>query len=178
MGTNELGIDTFAQVLRGAQKSCLIALSTAVLSTIIGAVLGAIAGYYRGWIDSLIMRLTDLFLVFPIVAIAGAIAYKFAVGSSNGWIAIAVILAVLSVDLHLPHRARRVPLVAGEGVRGRGAGARGDRQPDHLPPPHAERGRAGDRQRHLDRVAGHPDRDHPVLHRPRASRSPTPPSAC
>ncbi|MCU4183529.1 ABC transporter permease [Acidiferrimicrobium sp. IK] len=95
MGTNELGIDTFAQVLRGAQKSCLIALMTAGLSTVIGTVLGAVAGYYRGWIDSLIMRLTDLFLVFPLVAIAGAIAYKFTVGSSNGWISIAIILALL-----------------------------------------------------------------------------------
>ena len=95
MGTNELGVDTFAQVLRGAQKSCLIAVMTAVISTVIGTVLGAIAGYYRGWIDALIMRLTDLFLVFPLVAIAGAIAYKFAVGSSTGWVAIAVILAVL-----------------------------------------------------------------------------------
>ncbi len=95
MGTNELGVDTFAQVLRGAQKSCLIAVMTAGLSTVIGTVLGAVAGYYRGWVDALIMRITDLFLVFPLVAIAGAIAYKFTVGSSRGWIAIAIILAVL-----------------------------------------------------------------------------------
>ncbi|MGH3848150.1 MAG: ABC transporter permease [Pseudonocardiaceae bacterium] len=95
MGTNELGIDTFAQVLRGAQKSSLIAVTTAVLSTAIGTVLGAVAGFYRGWVDTVIMRLTDLFLVFPLVAIAGAIGYRYTVGSNSGWVILALILALL-----------------------------------------------------------------------------------
>ncbi len=95
MGTDSLGHDTFAQVLRGAQKSCLIAVSVAVLSTVIGTVLGAIAGYYRGLTDTIIMRFTDLFLTLPLVAVSGAIAYKFAAASSKGWTVLALILALL-----------------------------------------------------------------------------------
>lgn len=94
MGTNERGIDTFAQVLRGAQKSCLIALMVAFGSTVVGTLLGAIAGFYRGISDTLIMRLTDLFLTFPLVAIAGAIGFRFA-NRSGGWIYLAVVLALL-----------------------------------------------------------------------------------
>lgn len=95
MGTDGLGQDTLAQVLRGAQKSCLIAISVAVLSTVIGTVLGAIAGYYRGIVDTVIMRLTDLFLVFPLVAIAGAVGYHLAAGGGTGWVYLALILALL-----------------------------------------------------------------------------------
>ena len=96
MGTNELGVDTFAQVLRGTQKSVFIALTVAFVSTAIGTVLGAVAGYYRGVVDTAIMRLTDLFLVFPLVAIAGAIGYRFTVGGSNGWLYLALVLGLLS----------------------------------------------------------------------------------
>ncbi|HET9690241.1 MAG TPA: ABC transporter permease [Acidimicrobiales bacterium] len=96
MGTNELGVDTFAQVLRGAQKSVFIALSVAFLSTVVGTVLGAISGYYRGFVDTAIMRLTDLFLVFPLVAIAGAVGYRFTASGPNGWVYLALILGLLS----------------------------------------------------------------------------------
>ena len=95
MGTNELGVDSFAQVLRGAQKSVFIAVSVALVSTVLGTVLGAISGYYRGVVDTIIMRLTDLFLVFPLVAVAGAIGYHFAAGGPNGWVYLAVILGLL-----------------------------------------------------------------------------------
>src|SRR6266536_3436755 len=59
-GTDDIGHDTLAQVLRGAQKSVQVALVVALLATSFGAVLGAVAGYYRGVIDSLLMRFTDL----------------------------------------------------------------------------------------------------------------------
>ena len=91
-GTDELGHDTFAQVLRGAQKSVVIALLVATLSTAFGTLIGSLAGFYRGWIDTLLMRATDLFLTIPSYAAAAALAYQFG-GSSNGWIYLAVILA-------------------------------------------------------------------------------------
>jgi peptide/nickel transport system permease protein len=91
-GTDELGHDTFAQVLRGANKSVVIALMVASLSTVVGTLVGAIAGFYRGWIDSLLMRITDLFLTIPFYAAAAALAYQFA-GASDGWLFLALILA-------------------------------------------------------------------------------------
>jgi peptide/nickel transport system permease protein len=94
-GTDELGHDTFARVLRGANKSVIIALLVATMSTAFGTLVGAIAGFYRGWIDSLLMRVTDLMLTIPSYAAAAAIAYQFG-NRSNGWVYLAVILAAFA----------------------------------------------------------------------------------
>ena len=64
-GTNALGQDVLAQVLRGMQKSMLIGLCVAVISTLIAATVGAIAGYFGGWRDRALMWFVDLLLVVP-----------------------------------------------------------------------------------------------------------------
>ncbi|MCV7414640.1 ABC transporter permease [Mycolicibacterium litorale] len=64
-GTNALGQDVFAQTLRGMQKSMLIGVAVAFISTIIAATVGAIAGYFGGWRDRALMWLVDLLLVVP-----------------------------------------------------------------------------------------------------------------
>ena len=64
-GTNALGQDLLAQTLRGMQKSMLIGVCVAFISTIIAATVGSIAGYFGGWRDQLLMRLVDLLLVVP-----------------------------------------------------------------------------------------------------------------
>lgn len=64
-GTNALGQDILAQVLRGMQKSMLIGLCVAVISTLIAATVGSIAGYFGGWRDRSLMWLVDLLLVVP-----------------------------------------------------------------------------------------------------------------
>ena len=64
-GTNALGQDLLAQTLRGMQKSMLIGVCVAFISTIIAATVGAIAGYFGGWRDQMLMRLVDLLLVVP-----------------------------------------------------------------------------------------------------------------
>jgi peptide/nickel transport system permease protein len=64
-GTNALGQDIFAQVLRGMQKSMLIGVCVAVISTGIAATVGSIAGYFGGWRDRTLMWLVDLLLVVP-----------------------------------------------------------------------------------------------------------------
>src|SRR5262249_54836002 len=61
-GTDNLGYDEFARVLRGTQLSVEIAFSVAVMATAVGTVWGAVAGFYRGWADSAMMRLVDLVL--------------------------------------------------------------------------------------------------------------------
>ena len=66
-GTNALGQDVLAQVLRGMQKSMLIGVCVAVISTLIAATVGAIAGYFGGWRDRALMWFVDLVLVLILV---------------------------------------------------------------------------------------------------------------
>jgi len=95
MGTDSLGGDVMAQVLRGAQRSLEIALTVAVLSTVFGTLLGAIAGYYRGIVDSLLMRFVDLFLLIPLLAVAAVLGRRVQEGGGN-WLFLAFVLAGLS----------------------------------------------------------------------------------
>jgi ABC-type dipeptide/oligopeptide/nickel transport system permease subunit len=92
-GTDAIGHDVFAQVLRGAQKSVQIMLIVALFSTTIGVVAGALAGFYRGWIDSAIMRFIDLLLTIPTLAILAVLSHN--VSNSGSWFGIALILALL-----------------------------------------------------------------------------------
>jgi peptide/nickel transport system permease protein len=92
MGTDGPGHDNFAQVLRGAQKSVQIALTVAFVSTTIGTLIGALAGYYRGIIDTLLMRFTDLVLVIPALVFFALLANRFA---GSGWLALSFCLAAI-----------------------------------------------------------------------------------
>ncbi len=68
-GTDQLGRDYFTRVLFGIRTTVRVALIVAVLSTLIGTVVGAIAGYFGGWVDNALMRLTDLILTLPSLAV-------------------------------------------------------------------------------------------------------------
>jgi ABC-type dipeptide/oligopeptide/nickel transport system permease subunit len=94
MGTDDIGHDSLAQVLRGAQKSVQVALMVAFLATTIGAVIGALAGYYRSWVDSALMRFTDLVLTIPSIAILAVLASTVASQAGN-WFFIGLVLALL-----------------------------------------------------------------------------------
>lgn len=92
-GTDGVGHDVFAQVLRGAQKSVQIMLLVAGVSTLIGVVVGAIAGYYRGRFDWLLMRFVDLLLIIPLLAILAILAE---ISQRNGsWFLLAIVLGAL-----------------------------------------------------------------------------------
>jgi peptide/nickel transport system permease protein len=94
-GTDSSGFDLFSQVLRGTQRSLEIALFVAIVSTVVGSIYGAIAGFYRGTADFLMMRLVDLLLTFPIIAIAAVLGDKYG-SRASGWIFIAIIIAALT----------------------------------------------------------------------------------
>jgi len=82
-GTDEIGSDAFARVLRGARTSLQVALAIAFLSTAFGTIVGAIAGFYGKWVDALLMRFTDLFLVLPSLVILLVVANRFSGTGSN-----------------------------------------------------------------------------------------------
>lgn len=73
LGTDELGRDYLSEILFAGQVSLAIGLSVALLATVVGTALGAIAGYVDGWIGELIMRVTDLFLIVPAIALLAVI---------------------------------------------------------------------------------------------------------
>lgn len=72
-GQDAIGKDFFAMTMRGTQRSIVIALVIGVVSTVIGTAIGAIAGYYRGWLDSILMRVTDVFIVIPLLVLAAVL---------------------------------------------------------------------------------------------------------
>jgi peptide/nickel transport system permease protein len=68
------GRDIFSRILYGAQISLLIAFLATLLSVVIGTVLGIVAGYFGGWVDTVISRAMDVFLAFPLLVFAIALA--------------------------------------------------------------------------------------------------------
>ena len=68
-GTDELGRDQLTRIMYAGRISLTVGLLVALVSTVLGTGVGALAGYFGGWIDQLLMRFTDLFLVVPALAI-------------------------------------------------------------------------------------------------------------
>ena len=69
LGTDTLGRDQLSRLLYGGRVSIAIGVGVAVLATILGSVFGAVAGYFGGWLDTLLMRVTDLFLSIPLLVV-------------------------------------------------------------------------------------------------------------
>jgi len=72
-GQDTVGKDYFALVMRGTQQSIIIAVGVGLISTFLGTLIGALAGYYRGWIEALLMRITDLFIIIPLLVFAAVL---------------------------------------------------------------------------------------------------------
>jgi peptide/nickel transport system permease protein len=80
-GSDPLGRDVFSRVLYGARVSLEVALIATFLSMLIGLVVGLLAGFYRGWVDTLLSRLIDVLLAFPILLLALGIASACSLGN-------------------------------------------------------------------------------------------------
>ncbi|UJB45761.1 ABC transporter permease [Streptomyces sp. A1-5] len=89
-GTNSIGQDLYAQVLRGLQKSLLIGLLVALFATVLASFAGACAGYFGGWADRLTTLLIDLLLVFPAFLIIAIVSPRL---RSASWLVLVGLLA-------------------------------------------------------------------------------------
>ena len=83
-GVDERGRDVLARVIYGARVSLEVAFIATALTLIIGVSVGMIAGYFRGWIDTVISRIMDLFLAFPVLILAVGLGVACADGCDLG----------------------------------------------------------------------------------------------
>jgi len=91
LGTDQYGRDTFSRIIYGGRISLLVAISAISMATIVGGMLGLLSGYYRGWVDALVMRFTDILLSFPAILLAIALLAFFGGGMLNLILAIGII---------------------------------------------------------------------------------------
>jgi peptide/nickel transport system permease protein len=90
LGTDELGRDILSRIIWGARASIQAGVLATLLAMAIGVPIGLIAGYYRGWIDPVISRLTDVLLAFPFLILAVGLAAILGPSLLNATIALGV----------------------------------------------------------------------------------------
>ncbi|MHC3393243.1 ABC transporter permease [Streptomyces lavendulocolor] len=91
LGTDELGRDMLARIVSGALVTVEVATVTVGAALVAGTVLGLIAGYRGGWLDAVIMRVSDGLLAFPLLVLALTVVAALGPGLRNALIAIAVV---------------------------------------------------------------------------------------
>ncbi|KFI29507.1 D-ala-D-ala transporter subunit [Haematobacter missouriensis] len=89
-GTDDQARDIFSRVIHGSRLTLMIVALVAVIATPIGLLIGTTAGYFGGWVDTVLMRVTDIVLAFPRLILALAFVAALGPGIENAIIAIAI----------------------------------------------------------------------------------------
>lgn len=76
-GQDRIGKDYFALTMRGIQNSVLVMVVLGLIASVVGVVVGAVAGYFRGVVDAILMRITDVFIVIPALVIGSVVGHIF-----------------------------------------------------------------------------------------------------
>jgi peptide/nickel transport system permease protein len=90
MGTDQQARDILSRIIYGSRLTLLVVGLVAVIATPIGLLVGTVAGYFGGWVDTVLMRLTDIFLAFPRLILALAFVAALGPGIENAIIAISI----------------------------------------------------------------------------------------
>lgn len=83
LGRDDLGRDILARLIEGARMSLFVAVAVTVVTLTLGTLLGLVSGYFGGWIDRLLMHVTDVFMAFPGILLAIAFAAVLGPGLGN-----------------------------------------------------------------------------------------------
>jgi ABC-type dipeptide/oligopeptide/nickel transport system permease subunit len=81
-GQDTLGKDIFARVMRGIQQSLTVMFVIGIITTAIGVLIGSIAGFFRGWIDQVLMRFTDVIIIIPVLILGAVVGKAFGGGNA------------------------------------------------------------------------------------------------
>lgn len=92
MGTDELGRDTLARIIHGAQVSLQVGLIAVSIAFVGGVLFGLLAGYYKGPVDTLLMRIVDIMFALPGIILAIVIAGLLGPNRRNAMIAIGIVI--------------------------------------------------------------------------------------
>lgn len=91
LGTDELGIDVWSQLLHGLGVDLRIALLAVIFPFILGVALGCLSGYFGGWVDIGVMRLVDIVVAFPFYVLVIALVFVLGPGARSIYIAITIV---------------------------------------------------------------------------------------
>ncbi len=92
-GQDNKGVDFFALTMRGTQRSLIIAFVVGLVATVVGTLVGAMSGYFRGTVEAVLMRLTDVLITIPTLVIAAVLGKRF---GNSGIFFLAVVLGVIT----------------------------------------------------------------------------------